>query len=102
MLVQLERRNIPDTETLSLNYLPDTVCWSMQANTKNLAVASKTKQNSQMCAESQTNNPRIWAEYNNKSLTWVTNTDLPVVEVHNYKPLWVINYKDFNQGEIAR
>ena len=97
----LQIRSIPDTETLSLNYLPDTVCWSMEANTDNLSVASKTKQDSQFCAESQTYNPLIWADNNNKSLTWVINTDLPAVEAHN-KPLWVINYKDFYQGEIAR
>ena len=31
----------------------------------------------------------------------MTNTDQLVVEVHN-KPLWVINYKDFYPGEVAR
>ena len=45
--------------------------------------------------------PPSWADNNNKSLTCVTNTDLPLVEAHN-KPLWVINYKNFYQGEIAR
>ena len=69
----------------------------MQANTKNLTVASKTKQDSEMCAESQTHNPRTWADNNKKSFIWVTYTDQPVVEAHN-KPLWVVNYKDFYQG----
>ena len=40
----LESRSIPDIEKLSLKYFTaDTVCWSVEANTNNFTVASKTK-----------------------------------------------------------
>lgn len=75
----LERRSIPDTETLSLNYLPNTACWSMETNNNNnLTTTSKTK-DSLVRAESQTKQPLIWADNNTKSLAWVANTILVII-----------------------
>lgn len=70
-----EKRSIPDTDTLSLNYLPNIAFCSMEANTNKFSISAKTN-DSLIWAESQTNNPLIRAENNTQSLTWVTNINL--------------------------
>ena len=96
----LQKRSIPDTETLSLNYLPNIAFCSIEANTNKFSISAKTN-DSLIRAESQTTYPLIRAENNIQSLTWVTNTDLPVVEANN-NLLWLVNYEPFYQGNIKR
>ena len=97
----LESRAIPDTETISLTYLPDRARWSLpiEANKSNQSPVEANKPN-QSPIEAQTNN---------QSPIRVTNTQLPIVvepsEAQNQtndNPLWLIKYKDFYQGRLTR
>ena len=66
-----ESKSIPDTETLSLDYLPR----ALDANT--MQIYTRQTNDSLIWAESKANNLSPWADV--ESLIRVTNPDLPVV-----------------------
>ena len=85
----LKSRSIPDTETLSLDYLPNAACWSVETNNSNDLPVEAQTHDSRMCAEMQTNDELLRADTNDlllradiesESPVTVTNTDLPAVE----------------------
>ena len=84
-LPAFESRSIPDTETLSLDYLPCAV----DRNTKR--IYCRQTNDSLIWAESKANNLPPWVE----SLNRVTNSDLPMVvqNSQNNTALWLINYR---------
>ena len=87
-----ENRSIPDTETLSLDYLPRAV----DRNT--MQIYCRQTNDSLIWAESKANNLPPWADV--ESLNRVTNSDLPMVvqNSQNNTTLWLINYREFYQG----
>ena len=76
----LKSRSIPDTETLSLDYLPNAACWSVETNNSNDLPVEAQTHDSRMCAEMQTNDQLLRADIESESPVTVTNTDLPAVE----------------------
>ena len=87
-----ENRSIPDTETLSLDYLPRAV----DRNT--MQIYCRQTNDSLIWAESKANNLPPWADV--ESLNRVTNSDLPMVvqNSQNNTTLWLMNYREFYQG----
>ena len=73
----LKSRSIPDTETLSLDYLPNAACWSVETNNSNDLPVEAQTHDSRMCAEMQTNDQLLRADIESESPVTVTNTDLP-------------------------
>ena len=55
----LVSRSIPDTETLSLNYLPSVACCCGDSNTNNMQITTQTND---MQMTTQTNDSLLWAE----------------------------------------
>jgi hypothetical protein len=91
-----ESGSIPDTETLSLDYLPREIRWPLDANS--MQIYTRQTNDSLIWAESKTNDLPAWADV--ESLIRVINSDLPVVDQNsrNNTPLWLVNYKEFYQG----
>jgi len=83
----LQSRSIPETETLSLNYLPNVAHWSIETNNLNDMPVREQTNDLLIWAESQTNDPLLRVDTNKllradiESPIRQTNTDLPAVDV---------------------
>ena len=102
----LERQTIPDTETLSLTFLPDIARWSSPIEAKQ-SNQSPTEANKTNQSTTKANQSPIEAQNNTQSPVTVTNTDLPIVvepteaQIQTNNPLWFVKYKEFYQGRAG-
>ena len=106
-----ERRIIPDTDTLSLMYLPDRAYplpIDAERNSLPIEVTTTSNQSSPIEAKTSTKQSPSEAENNNQTPIRVSNTDLPIVvepneaQIETNNPLWLIKYKELYQGRITR
>lgn len=111
----LENGDIPDADTisleyLSLEYLPVQARWPTE-NGKNQSPVNTNKSSQSPSFGAQSNDtdqsPSFRAQSSEESPIVVNNTDLPVVvepvniQINkNENQSWLINYKDFYQGNI--
>ena len=106
----LESQRIPDTDTLSLIYLPNQARSTVQSpaievTDQNQSPVEVTKSPSE--ANNSRQSPVEAKTILNKSAITVTNTDLPIVvepveaQINaNDNPLWSAEYKEFYQGRV--
>ena len=80
----LKSRSIPDTETLSLDYLPNAACWSVETNNSNDLPVEAIRVCALKCKQMMSFSGRIQmicrADIESESPVTVTNTELPAVE----------------------
>ena len=106
----LESQSIPDTDTLSLIYLPNQArstvqSPAMEVTEENQSPVEVTKSPSE--ANNSRQSPVEAKTILNKSPITVANTDLPIVvepieaQINaNDNPLWSVEYKEFYQGRV--
>ena len=109
----LQRGHIPDTETISLNYLPNRARSSLSLdytstlrNQLFLETTQRTQLETNQTPQSNTNLPIVVEPIEAQNQT---NIQLPIVvgpseaptNTNNINSWWLINYKEFYQGRIV-